>query len=92
MNIFEMILNGIYIALGLSFLLTFIRLLKGPSLPDRVVALDQIAALAVGAIAIYSVLTERKVYLDAALALALIAFLSTVAFAHYLLKREQKDE
>lgn len=92
MNAFSILLNGIYITLGISFLVTFIRLFKGPSTPDRVVALDQIAALAVGAIAIYAVVTDRRGYLDAAIALALIAFLTTVAFAHYLLKRGGDDE
>lgn len=92
MSPFTIILHGVYISLGVSFLVTFIRLFKGPSTPDRVVALDQIAALAVGAISIYSVVTERKGYLDAAITLALIAFLSTVAFAHYLLKKGGDDE
>lgn len=81
-----------YFTLGLSFVFTFIRLVKGPSVPDRVVALDLIAALAVGVIALYTIVTGRTVYLDAAITLALIAFLSTVAFAHYLLKRGTEDE
>lgn len=70
--------------LGLAFLLVAVRLLRGPSLPDRVVALDVIAYLAVGVIAVLVLATGHTVYLDAALVLALIAFLATVAFARYV--------
>ena len=89
---FVQVLFIVYFLLGLCFLLSFFRLFKGPSVPDRVVSLDLIAALAVGSISLYIIVTERTVYLDVAITLALIAFLSTVAFAHYLLKRGSDDE
>lgn len=90
---FDGVLNIVFLVLGVSFLITFVRLFKGPSVPDRVVALDLIAALAVGTIGIYAVATDNPLYLDCALALALVAFLSTVAFAQYLLRRrEEKGE
>lgn len=70
----------------LAFLLAFIRLLRGPSLPDRVVALDLMATLAVGFIAVYALATDEPLYVDLAMVLALVAFLGTVAFAHYIEK------
>ncbi|MGH9804595.1 MAG: cation:proton antiporter [Candidatus Acidiferrales bacterium] len=70
-----------------SLFLSFHRLVRGPSLPDRVVALDLISNVAVGFIALYAIATHQAVYLDAAIVLALISFLSTVAFARYLEKR-----
>ncbi len=73
-------------ALILAFLLAFVRLARGPSLPDRVVALDLMATLAVGFIATYAVATGQALYVDLALVLALVAFLGTVAFAHYIEK------
>lgn len=73
--------------LGISLLLTFARLARGPSLPDRVIALDQIAALVVAMIAAYAISTGHTQILRAALILALISFLGTVAFARYLEKR-----
>jgi multicomponent Na+:H+ antiporter subunit F len=69
--------------LSVSLLLTFIRLVRGPSLPDRVVALDQFAALAVGVIALFTISSGRAEVLRAAIVLALISFLGTVAFARY---------
>ena len=74
-----------FTALSLAFLLAFIRLVRGPSLPDRVVSLDVISILAIAFIALYSFANDEAVYLDAAIALALVSFLGTVAFARYTL-------
>lgn len=67
-----------------AFCIAFIRLLLGPSLADRVVALDLMATIAAGAICLYAILEDRYIFTDAALVLALILFLGTVAFAYYL--------
>lgn len=77
----------IFVALPLltiAVLLAFARLLRGPSLPDRVVALDLITTLMIGIIAVYAIGTDEPVLLDLAVVLALISFLGTVAFAHYV--------
>jgi multicomponent Na+:H+ antiporter subunit F len=81
---FQNLITGVYIALCLSLLLAFIRLLKGPSLPDRVVALDLIAYIVICFIATYTIATGKEAFLDAAIVLALIAFLGTTAFARYV--------
>ena len=78
------------VMLTLSVVLAFIRLLRGPSLPDRVVAFDLMTSLAVGIMALYSIATEETVFLDVAIVLALISFLGTVAFARYLEQRGKK--
>lgn len=72
---------------GVGILLSVVRLILGPTLPDRVVALDLITILAVGTTAAYSVTTGEAAYLDVAIVLALISFLGTVAFAFYIEKR-----
>lgn len=77
--------------LSLALITVFVRLVRGPSLADRVVALDLIAFVAVTFIALYSITTGEEVYLDAATALALIAFLGTVAFARFL-NAQRRDE
>jgi multicomponent Na+:H+ antiporter subunit F len=73
--------------LTVALLLAFFRLVRGPTLPDRVIALDTIAILAVGIIAVYTIAMNQPVFLDAATILALVVFLGTVAFARYLEKR-----
>jgi multicomponent Na+:H+ antiporter subunit F len=73
--------------LTITVILAFVRLVRGPTLPDRVVALDLIATLMIGIIAVYAIATDEPVFLDLALVLALISFLGTVAFATYIERR-----
>lgn len=71
-------------ALAAAFLLALIRLLSGPSLPDRVIALDLMAFTVIAFVALFAVYTGQPALLNVALALALVAFLGTVAFARFL--------
>lgn len=73
--------------LFVAIVLIFIRLVQGPSLPDRVVALDILSAVGIVIIAVYAMATNQAVFLDVALILALISFLGTVAFAFYIDQR-----
>lgn len=84
MTLSQFILLLILPLLGCGIVVAFVRLVRGPSLPDRVVALDLMATLIIAITATYSVVTDQPAYLDAAIVLALIAFLGTVAFAYYL--------
>ncbi|MEN4013811.1 MAG: cation:proton antiporter [Chloroflexota bacterium] len=73
--------------ISLGLILTFIRLVRGPSLPDRVVAIDLAVALAIGIIACYAILFDQPAFLDVAIIIALISFLGTIAFAYYIERR-----
>ena len=75
----------------LSLFLTFVRLVRGPTLPDRVVALDLMGVLAVGMIAAYAVAADQPGLMDPAAVVALVGFLGTVAFARYLVKRGRDE-
>lgn len=83
------------VALGLllvGMLLAVIRLIRGPNLGDRILALDMITGLATGFIAGVAVLTGFSLYIDIAIALALVGFLATVALARYLMSRARDRE
>jgi multicomponent Na+:H+ antiporter subunit F len=73
--------------IGIAFFLTFVRLVRGPTLPDRVIALDLMGVLAVGMVAASAVAADQPVLLDPATVVGLVGFLSTVAFARYLERR-----
>jgi multicomponent Na+:H+ antiporter subunit F len=73
--------------LSLALVLAAIRLFRGPSLPDRVVALELIASLFVGIVAIAAISSGASVYLDVAIALTLVAFLGAAVLARYLERR-----
>ncbi len=92
MNLYDYLYYVILPILSLSSLVVFIRFLIGPSIEDRVVALDLLITIGIGMIAIYSIINDKPTFLDIATILALIAFLGTVAFSYYLEKRNKKDE
>ncbi|MFN2349715.1 MAG: monovalent cation/H+ antiporter complex subunit F [Thioalkalivibrio sp.] len=75
-----------YFFLSLAMVFGFVRLVQGPSLPDRVVALELIASLTIGYISVYVVTSGKTAFLDVAMVLALTAFLTAVGFARYLEK------
>ena len=70
--------------LGVALVVSFMRLAKGPTLPDRVVAMDLFGVLVVGLIVVFAAWTGVRATLDAAVVIALIGFLSTVAYATYV--------
>lgn len=70
--------------LALAMLLALSRLLVGPSTADRVVALDLLGAIGIGAIGVASVAFGQEAFLDVAIVVGLVGFLGTVAFARYL--------
>ena len=78
--------------LSLALLLTVIRVIIGPTLPDRVMALDMLVAVAIGFIAVLGVKTGQALYADIAIALGLVGFLATVALARFVLKRRSIEE
>ncbi|MCX7868502.1 MAG: monovalent cation/H+ antiporter complex subunit F [Terrimicrobiaceae bacterium] len=71
--------SGVILAAGM--LMAFVRLARGPSLPDRVVAFDALATMATGGLVIAALSTGQAVLLDIALAVALVSFLGTIALA-----------
>jgi multicomponent Na+:H+ antiporter subunit F len=73
--------------LSLSMLIVLARLMKGPDVVDRVVALDLLITSGVGVVAVYSISTEQNTFMDVGLILALIAFLGTIAFSYYIEKK-----
>lgn len=81
------VMQIVHVILGLSLLLTFWRLWLGPSLPDRIVAMDLIAVLTVGTIVAAMAGTGERGLLDAASLIALVGFMGTIAYTWYLLKQ-----
>lgn len=80
------------IMLSVAFLLTVIRVIRGPTLPDRILGLDTLVMVALGFIAVFGVKTGYYLFIDVALALALVGFLATVAFARFVLEHGMTRE
>jgi multicomponent Na+:H+ antiporter subunit F len=76
--------------LGLALVLAFVRLLRGPDLPDRVVALDLMTTIGVAVCGVYAVTMDKLLYLDVAIVMALITFVGTVALARFLEEKSKR--
>ena len=72
------------VTLGAALLMAFVRLVKGPTLPDRIVAMDLFGVLVVGIIVVLAGWSGVRPTLDAAIVIALIGFLGTIAYATYV--------
>jgi multicomponent Na+:H+ antiporter subunit F len=72
------------VTLAVALLVTFIRLVKGPTLPDRIVAMDLLGVLVVGVIVVLAARSGVRATLDAAIVIALVGFLGTVGYATYV--------
>ncbi len=70
-----------YIGCGIALLY---RAITGPTMADRIVAVDTIDVLAVSALVLISLFTGRGIYLDIAIVVGLFGFLGTVFMAKYL--------
>ena len=72
------------VTLSLALLIAFIRLVKGPTLPDRIVAMDLFGVLVVGLIVVLAGSSGVRATLDAAIVIALVGFVGTIAYATYV--------
>ena len=72
--------------LVLAFLLAFYRLVRGPDVLDRVLALDTMVIDAIAMIVLVGVWNRSALSFEAALLLAMVGFLTTVAFCKFLLR------
>ena len=79
-------------AVAIAVFMAFYRIARGPSLPDRVMGLDMIGLMSVSVVALVAIATDQEVLLDAALALALVSFLGTVAFSRFIERRGRRKE
>ena len=78
------VLTLVYSMLALAMLMAAVRLAKGPSLPDRVVAIELISSIVVGIIGVHALDTGVLSYLDVAIVVALVAFLAAIGFARFI--------
>ena len=86
----DVVSNVTLVTLGVALLVAFIRLVKGPTLPDRIVAMDLFGVLVVGLIVVLAGSSRVRETLDAAIVVALVGFLSTIAYATYVEREDSQ--
>lgn len=81
---FDLLILALMTILALSMILAAVRFVRGPSIPDRAMAFDVIIIHVVGLIALYSLLVDETLLIDAIIIVAVLGFLTTVAIARYI--------
>ena len=70
--------------LAIAAVVAFVRVLRGPTLPDRVVSIDLVGVLVVGMTVVAAAVTGEAAFLDVAMVIALVSFVGTIAYARYI--------
>ncbi|WP_134089344.1 monovalent cation/H+ antiporter complex subunit F [Olivibacter sp. XZL3] len=91
MTVFSSILLFCVCLLALSILLALYRFVVGPSLADRLSALDLISVYLLGLLITYVMFTDKLIFFDVALVFSLIAFLGAISFAYYLVNQKEYE-
>lgn len=74
--------------IGLAMLLSLWRLLRGPTVPDRILALDTLYVNTIALLILFGVYLNSTVYFEAALIIAMLGFVGTVVLSKYVLRRD----
>lgn len=80
----ELSLKIVLIIMSLSIFVCFIRVIKGPTMADRIVALDTVGINLIGFIGIILILQHTLAYVEVALVIAIVAFIGTIAFSKFI--------
>jgi multicomponent K+:H+ antiporter subunit F len=75
-----------FAAIGVALLCNLWRLVQGPSMTDRILALDTMVINAIAMIVLYGILDDRAVLFEAAILFAMVGFISTVAYCKFVLR------
>lgn len=86
----DVLINAAVLMISAAFFISLIRVALGPTLPDRVVAVDLIGISAVCLMVVSAAGNKEPAFLDAAVVISLLGFLGTVAYARYI-ERRRKD-
>lgn len=73
---------------GIALLMSLYRLLKGPSLPDRILALDTLYINTIAGLILFGMQLRSAIYFEAALIIAMLGFVGTVMLSKYVLRRD----
>ncbi|NDV02010.1 K+/H+ antiporter subunit F [Pseudoroseicyclus tamaricis] len=75
-----------FAAFGIGLVFTLWRVVRGPHSADRILALDTMVINAIGLLVVYGISIDRQVYFEAAMLIAMVGFVSTVAYCRFILR------
>ncbi len=77
-------ITAFFVLVAAGVILSFIRILLGPTSSDRVAALDTMNVMLIGTITVIALILKRGIYLDIALVYGLLSYLETVVISRYM--------
>ncbi|MCD9005729.1 K+/H+ antiporter subunit F [Luteimonas sp. XNQY3] len=81
------IIAGMHLV-GIAMLLSLWRLLRGPTAPDRILALDTLYVSSIAQLILFGMLMNTEIYFEAALIIAMLGFVGTVVLSKYVIRRD----
>jgi multicomponent K+:H+ antiporter subunit F len=87
-GLMNMVIGGAMVVVGLSMLLALWRLVRGPTAPDRILALDTLYVATIAQVVLLGMLDETEVYFEIALIIAMLGFFGTVVLSKYVIRRD----
>jgi len=78
--------------LAIAAILCMVRFIKGPTLPDRVIAIDAMSSLVIGIIVLLSLYFRNSLFLDIAIVYAILTFIGNLAISKYLMGKGMHEE
>lgn len=84
----DMAIAATMVVVGLSMLLALWRLVRGPTAPDRILALDTLYVSTIAEVVLLGMLEETETYFEIALVIAMLGFFGTVVLSKYVVRRD----
>ncbi|HLT45042.1 MAG TPA: K+/H+ antiporter subunit F [Luteimonas sp.] len=87
-DLMNMVIGGGMVVVGLAMLLALWRLVRGPTAPDRILALDTLYVATIAEVVLLGMLDETEIYFEIALIIAMLGFFGTVVLSKYVIRRD----
>ena len=87
-DLMNLVIGGAMVVVGCTMLLALWRLVRGPTAPDRILALDTLYVATIAEVVLLGMLDETEVYFEIALIIAMLGFFGTVVLSKYVVRRD----
>lgn len=87
-QLMDLVIAGGMVVVGVAMLLALWRLVRGPSAPDRILALDTLYVSTIAQVVLLGMLDETETYFEIALIIAMLGFFGTVVLSKYVIRRD----
>ncbi len=87
-DLMNLVISVAMVAVGCAMLLALWRLVRGPTAPDRILALDTLYVATIAEVVLLGMLDETEVYFEIALIIAMLGFFGTVVLSKYVIRRD----